>query len=177
MSSAIQETRMAGRSRSKTLVPREPNGRASRRTTFQKEILYAQRIRDAVRKLSKDPFLESPLGLMMLHGEVTSEQYAAGKLFAEAREAADRVLGLPRRHPKGQDVSAAYGALNAPEDVERVRQSQDRYYSAERAVGLNSAPLRALQEIVVYEARPCGPDALDDLRIALTRLAQHWRIK
>jgi hypothetical protein len=132
---------------------REPSGRPSR----SDRVLHIQRNLDAIRKLSLDAELGTPLGLMLVWEKITRHQYEAGTWFAEARRAADGALGLPPRNPPAQDVSAAGGASLGFDTPEKERARQRAIHAYDQVVAFlrkGSIRHKVLEQVCVHERRP-----------------------
>ena len=154
---------------------REPNGRASR--SKQSTAIYLQRERDTLRAMSRKSDLESPLGLMFRNERITAQMFAAGLRFASDRAQADAALGLPPRHCQAQNVNRVGGVSHAEDTPERIRAKRrdvSGFDNAEAAVGLNSAALRALQWVAIYEQRPIAYQEVIDLIEGLGKLVKHY---
>ena len=151
--------------------PREPNGQPQR----NQKTAHLQRQMDAIRLLSLDPYLESPIGLMMVAGlnGVTLQQYEAAKWFAELRARADSALSLPPRTVPAQDVGRVRGLSGGDEDEAAKRRAIDAYDRAVAHVGHGSRELAALELVVVYQRRPDTYEQLLALIAGLTKLVAY----
>lgn len=156
--------------RNRKNVAREPNGRPQR----EKIRPHNQRLFDVAR--FRDPRLSTPLGLMAYNGAITEALYEAGMAYRDAREAADRALGIAGRQPRGQDLSAVRGlGMVADNDEARLRRERcdKRLAAMEAAIG-DHVTLGVVQSVAIYDLVPGGTDKVEMLVRGLTRLAA-WR--
>lgn len=156
--------------------PREPNGRLSRAGRGQN----LQRELDMLRTNSCDPKWGTPAGVLCRAGQITARMFDDATWFAEAREAADRALGLRGRHPTAQDMNAVHGASNTNDDEAQVkakRRAIDVYDRACIFIGLGSAELAALELVAVYQRRPDKHEQLLALISALDKLRAYRTVR
>lgn len=152
-------------------VARYPSGQIK----YDKPRPHNQRFLDIVRR-ARDPLLATPFGLMAYHGVISEQLYEAALAYREAREAADRALGIPGRHPRGQDLSAVHGLGGVLDDDlarERREKCDKRLTAMEAAIG-DHITLGVVQSVVIHDLVPGGTENVERLIGGLTRLAA-WR--
>lgn len=165
---------MAGRPR--LTGPREPNGRLSRAGRGQN----LQRELDMLRTGACDAKWGTPIGTLCRAGQITARMFDDAMWFAEARDAADRALGLRGRHPTAQDMNAVHGASNAQDDEAQIRAKRRAIETYDRAcafIGLGSAELAAMELVVVYQRRPDKHEQLLALISALEKLRAYRTVR
>lgn len=162
---------MAGRKRKSG--QRKPGGRLVQSLEDRRSASLATRAVNAALAGMIDAHWGSPIGRLFLQKEISSIQFDAASKYAHLRAAADRELGLPFRAVRainyasvkikdtGSGHDANEGVITACEE-------------AERAVGMNTNALRALQAVVVLEESPAGYEQKLALYLALDRLCIHW---
>ncbi|KAA0582703.1 hypothetical protein [Azospirillum sp. Sh1] len=192
------------RGRKRSMGGREPSGRISRADREQQgpvilDEALAQRARamgvecmtvDAkLRKAMQDEWAGFPLGRLRLLGEITDRQFRAGASYAILRRRWDRLAEVPSRHAK---VARLPIASECPQDL--APQVID-LLALERESDMDGAWLRAklhlrklgrligqgetvsvLEAVCVEEAAPAVRDWLPLLRVALDRVAEHFRL-
>ena len=146
--------------------PREPNGQPQR----SQKTAHLQRELDAIRLLSTDPYLESPIGVLLFRKEISLPQYDAAKWFHEARVRADSALSLPPRTVPAQDIGRVRGLSGDEEDPVAKRKAIDVYDRAVAYIGHGSRELAALELVAVYQRRPDTYEQLLALKSALAKL-------
>ena len=191
------------RGRKRSVAVREPNGRVSRtiREVQGPVILdeaLAQRARamgvdcmtvDAkLRRAMQDEWAGYPLGRLLL-GKITDRQFRAGARYAILRRRWDRLAEVPSRHAK---VARLPIASECPEDLapqvidllalERESDIDGAWLRAKlhlrklrRLIGAGEA-LAVLEAVCVEEGAPAVRDWLPMLRVALDRIAEHFRL-
>lgn len=192
------------RGRKRSVAIREPNGRVSRASQEQHgpvilDEVLAQRARaigvdcmnvDAkLRKAMQDEWAGYPLGRLRLLGEITDRQFRAGASYAILRRRWDRLAEVPSRHAK---VARLPIASECPQDLapqvidllalERESDMDGAWLRAklhlrklERLIGQGEA-VSVLEAVCVVEAAPAVRDWLPLLRVALDRVAEHFRL-
>lgn len=198
---AKKAARRSGRKRSTGI--REPNGRVSRADREPQgpvipDEALAQRARamgvecvtvDAkLRKAMQDEWAGHPLGRLRLLGEITDRQFRAGSSYALLRRRWDRLAEAPNRHAKVArlPIADAIPSDLAPQVIDLL--------ALERESDIDGAWLRAklhlrglhrliqgealsvLEAVCVDEAAPQLPGWLPLLRVALDRVAGHFRL-
>lgn len=140
---------------------------------------YWQKQLEVLREGELDPYLGTPIGILLRRDVITHWAMDAAVRFAKERAAADAALGLPPRSARAQDMGAIRGTsdgVDSPQEVERKKRAVDAYVAAEMAVGLNSPALAALQWIVIYDKREDSYEQLLALFTGLDKLMKHYRI-
>lgn len=158
---------------------RYPSGKIKPKRLTETAI-YWQRERDSLRASSRLPEWESPFGVMFRHEVVSATQYAAGKRFAEAREAYAAALSMPPLHPPAQNMNAVPGASNREDGDSEARRKQAQIEAYDKAcivVGIGSAELAALSRIIVDGLRPDDYQQVMALKAALNKLVQHYGMR
>lgn len=168
---------MARAGRKRKEGPRTASGQLSR--AKEDRYIPLHLIREMAAKSARVGLYLTPLGRMALNERIDRAQFDAGMRFAEARRAADAALGLPARNVPAQDLAALHGhdGEDSEDARDRKRRDLDRWDKLLLVVGLNSAPLRALEWIVVYEREPEGHQQCIDLLKGLNMLARHWGLR
>ncbi len=130
----------------------------------------------AYARLVRDKRLNTALGHLRLHDELTDAQVEAGQRFGVLVGQHDRVQGLPARSAASPSYERGYGIAIAaiPEDPETVARVRQRYEAARACL-----PTRALSVVLSV----CLDDHIPDdwegrrhLNLGLAALAVHFRM-
>lgn len=123
-----------------------------------------------------DPAMATAFGRMYVRHEITAADYVAASKFAVLRAKADRALGLPARNPRALAFGAAHGLSHENEDPEHTNACVKAFDDAEAAIGLRSAALSAVEDIVVYGCEVVGYAQKLAFKAGLHSLVRHWRL-
>lgn len=137
MLGGLQVARTRKATKTKLVLIREPNGRASR-SAEEKETAPAQvrRLRDAALAGMADEQWGTELGRLFLAGQITPPMYAAGKKWAERARRYQSAINCPPASPKS--CAAEDGGFSEPPDPDSVR--------GEEVASSDSLAVRAFQE-------------------------------
>jgi hypothetical protein len=162
--------------------PRKPGRRKPCGRLVQDElenragVVAVRRVLDHMLVLAADPAMATAFGRMYLRKEISAAAYVAATKFAVLRAKADRALGVPARNPKALAFGAAHGLSHDHEDPEHTQAIVQAFDDAEAAIGLRSAALRAVEDIVVYGNEVSGFAHKLALKSGLHSLVRHWRL-
>lgn len=139
-------------------------------------LVTARRALDHMLKLAADPAMATAFGRMYIRQEISTAAYVAATKFAVLRAKADRALGIPARNPRALVFGAAHGLSHEHEDPEHTEAIVKAFDDAEAAIGLRSAALSAVEDIVVYDHELVGFSQKLAFKAGLEKLVNHWRL-
>ena len=177
----------AGRPRKS--VPRTPSGQPSRAVGARPEPkgLPPATIRRMIAtdaKRVEGAEWGTPIGRMVLEGEITAEQYLAGRQWDRRARLYWPAINAPSPDPQAARMGKSRGAPPDPSSAAGARQAKhdrsavDAFRDALGQVQiLGPAYVRTVREVCEGAGRPTeGYADLMRLRAALTRLAVFWRL-
>src|SRR5262245_7600512 len=144
--------------------------------TNPREIAAGMPHRRGLGEQATSQLAETELGRMCLRGEISREQYLAGETFAGQWRGYLRTLNAPQSLTNGQGRVFPCDGCSAPESRKFCRCDLLRRICGETMLVLTAAgrpAQRAVQTVAIHD-RQCPFDALDDLRVGLNILAQHF---
>lgn len=151
------------------------NGRIVRNERAQS---ITRRLLDSAFLRSHDAAFGTVFGRMLLEGFLQPEHFDAASRFGISRARADMALGVPPRNPRAlQYEYASRGRSSLVDDEEREKRAIEHFDKAEAAIGLGSAELSAVEDVVIYDQLPANYSAKLACRDGLTRLVVHWDIR
>jgi hypothetical protein len=129
-------------------------------------------------KFRLDQRAETPLGGLNIVGQLTDEQYEAGRQYAGVVGRYRVVIGAPRASPSSAGILVADGlGGGAPplsiDEAERRKREYEAAYEALWDAGQRAA--KAVARVAVY-GEAWLPGMLSELRTGLSALAAHFRL-
>ena len=166
---------MIGRKRS--MVEREPNGRAQREREYPPNQI--KRLRDAAMAGLRDAEWGTELGRLYLNEVITSAMYAAGKRWREWAASYHHAIGVfPVR-----SASAELGRGGQQPDpdsdegrkiAQREADAAERFFAAHAVLVSDAGAEYAVRAVCERNETPAGFEALRKLRKGLLALVVHW---
>src|SRR5262245_36682574 len=157
--------------------PRHKNGHLKRIPQISvREIAGSMPHRKGLGEQATNQLAETELGRMHLRGEISREQYLAGETLAGQWRAYLATLGGPQSPKNGQGRGIACDGCPVPESRKFCKCDHIRRICGQTLVMLSLAgwpAQRVVQTVAIYD-RQCPFDALEDLRVGLNALAQHF---
>lgn len=171
-------------SRRKSMVQREPNGRAQREPQLPAPS-EVRRLRDAALAGMRDPLWGTEIGRLFLAGKITSTMFAAGKRWAELASQYSQALCSPSPDPKAISLDRTGGHSHDPDSAEgrkearrhaRAVQSFIDAYAAMKTTNLLDPDrvVRVVRATCERGEMPTGHSELLALTGGLRRLASFW---
>src|SRR5262245_57398518 len=157
--------------------PRQKNGHLKRAPAVSlREIAATMPHRRGLGDNATSQLAETELGRMCLRGEISREQYLAGETLAGQWRAYLATLGGPQSPKNGQGRRFSCDGCPVPEIRKYCKCDHIRRICGQTLVMLSLAgwpAQRAVQTVAIYD-RQCPFDALEDLRVGLSSLAEHF---
>jgi len=179
----VQELMVKSRKRTKLVLVREPNGRASR-AEEPKEYAPARikRLLDDALAGYGDPEWGTAIGRLYARQKITAPMYAAGKRWAERADKYHHAIGAPPPNPKALSFEGhERGNPPDPDSAEGKKQAERESQAVTDFMAAHSVLVAAgmLAEAMVRNAceRDIQPDdyeQLQALNCGLLWLAEYW---
>lgn len=168
---------VARKGRKRKMRARQPDGRVRpERTMSPAAIAASQPHRHNIPNIHKlDQRAESVLGRLAIHGAITSAHYRAGKRYAQIVARYRAVIEAPTHNPPSlsgiMEARSSTGGI-IPDSL--AKEFKDAYDKAFESMEHNQKAQRRVARVAVYD-EPCPDDCLDELRVGLDMLDQHFR--